>query len=233
MDPFTALAAFTLAAALLTLTPGIDTALVLRTAVVEGGRPAMAAGLGIVTGCLIWGFAAAVGLGALLAVSEWGFRALQLAGAAWLLWLGAGMVRRALSRRLPAGVPADLPTEVPAELPADMRHEPPAPGHPGHRPGARWFGRGLLANLLNPKVGVFYMSFLPQFIPAGVPVAAWGTGLAAIHAALGLAWFAALVLATRPLAAWLVRPAVGRGIDGLTGAALLAMGLRLVLERRG
>jgi threonine/homoserine/homoserine lactone efflux protein len=218
MDPITALAAFTLAAALLTLTPGLDTALVLRTASVEGARPAMAAGAGIVTGCLVWGFAAAAGLGALLAVSEWGYRALQLAGAAWLVWMGAGMLRRALA-------PRPSPELAAAALPR-------RPG--GARWfGGRWFGRGLLTNLLNPKVGVFYVSFLPQFIPADVPVAAWGTGLAAIHAALGMAWFAALVLATRPLAAWLARPAVGRGIDGVTGAALVAMGLRLALERRG
>jgi threonine/homoserine/homoserine lactone efflux protein len=214
MDPVTAILAFTLAAALVTLTPGLDTALVLRTATVQGAAPAMAAGGGIVTGCLVWGLVAALGIGAVLAVSELGFRLLQLAGTAYLLWLGAGMLRAALRPVAPPGLPGVGP-----EL--------------ARRRAARgWFWRGLMTNLLNPKVGAFYLGFLPQFIPQGMPVVPFGVGLAAIHAALGLAWFAVLVLATRPLASLLARPAVTRGIDGVTGGVLIALGLRLALERR-
>ncbi|HRD35035.1 MAG TPA: LysE family translocator [Rhodocyclaceae bacterium] len=211
MDTPSALLAFSLAAALLTLTPGLDTALVLRTAAVEGGRRAMQAGSGIVVGVLAWGVIAAFGLGAVLAVSRTAYAVLQMAGAAYLLWLGLNLLWAARYDR-----PA-LPQEA-------GRDSPPGGGR-------RWFLRGLLTNLLNPKVGVFYVSLLPQFIPADVPVVGFSVLLAGIHAAMGLAWFAALVLATRPLARWLRQPVVTRSLDALTGLALMLFGLRLALSR--
>lgn len=210
MDPITAVLAFTIAAALMTLTPGLDTALVLRTAAVEGGRPAMRAGAGICFGTVTWGLMAGLGLGALLAVSQTAYAVLQVAAAAYLLWLGAGMIRAAW--RGGGGFASDL-------------------NGAGER-RARWFLRGLGTNLLNPKVGVFYVSFLPPFIPAGSDVVGFSVGLAAIHAALGLAWFAALVAATRPLKRVLSRPAVTRALDGVTGGVLIGLGLKLALERR-
>ena len=208
MDASTAILGFTLTALLLTLTPGLDTALVLRTAAVEGGHKAMSAGGGIVTGVLIWGLIAALGLGAVLAVSRLAYTLLQIAGAAYLLWLGWKLFSGALKSR-PA-LPADDPPLV---------------------RGERWFLRGLLTNLLNPKVGVFYVSLLPQFVPADVPVVGFSVLLAGIHAAMGLLWFAALVLATRPLARWLRRPTVLRSLDALTGLALMGFGLHLALSR--
>ncbi len=215
MDPVSALLAFTVAAALMTMTPGLDTALVLRTAAVEGGVRAMLAGAGISVGVLLWGFLTAIGLGALLAVSEMAFLLLRIAGAVYLLWLGIGMLKAAFSGRGGFGLPAAAS----------------AGDRPATSPG-RWFLRGLLTNLLNPKVGVFYVSFLPQFLPPDVNAVAFSVLLAGIHAGLGLLWFAALVLATRPLAHLLARPAVRRGMDGLTGAVLVGFGLRLALERR-
>ncbi len=217
MDPVSAIVAFSVAAGLLTITPGLDTALVLRTATVEGARQAMAAGSGVVAGVLAWGLLASLGLGALLALSEIGFRILQYAGAAYLLWLGSRMIWAAL--RPHAGA-IEKPV---AELVRPERNGT----------GFGWFWRGLMTNLLNPKVGVFYVSFLPQFIPADVPVVAFSVGLAAIHAAMGLLWFAAITLATRPFARLLKRPAFARTIDGLTGSVLVAFGVRLALERRG
>jgi threonine/homoserine/homoserine lactone efflux protein len=198
------LVAFTLAAALLTVTPGLDTALVLRTAAAEGGRRAFAASLGICLGCLAWGALVAVGLGMLLEASELAYLALKWIGASYLLYLG---VRLIFARR----------SQIEAEEPADK---------------ANWFLRGLLTNLLNPKVGAFYVSFLPQFIPAGADVPSTTLLLAAIHAALGLAWFALLIGATRPLA-WAMRnPALVRGLDRATGAVLIFFGLRLALGRQ-
>ena len=210
MDPTSALVAFSIAAGLLTVTPGLDTALVLRTAAVDGPRQAMGAGIGVCCGVLAWGLIAALGLGALLAVSELAFHVLQFAGAAYLVWLGLGLLRNAF--RPPAS-----------------RAEPAGAARQGR---GRWLVRGLLTNLLNPKVGVFYVSFLPQFIPLGADVVGFSMLLAAIHAAMGVAWFALLVLATRPFARALGRPAVARSLDAVTGTVLVGLGLRLALDRR-
>lgn len=215
MDPLSAVLTFTLAAGLLTITPGLDTALVLRTAAVEGPRQALLAGSGITLGVLAWGLIAALGLGAILAVSELAYRALQIAGAAYLLWLGTQMLRTALRRD------AALPVVDSA-----------GPAH-----CVNWFWRGLVTNILNPKVGVFYVSFLPQFLPpdlaSGLPSVGFSVLLAGLHGLLSLLWFAALTLATRPLSALLRRPSVLRGLDGLTGTVLIGFGLRLLTERRG
>lgn len=215
MDPISAIIAFSVAAALVTITPGLDTALVLRTATVEGPKQAFAAGGGVVTGVLVWGLLASLGLGALLAVSEVGYRILQYVGAAYLLWLGGRMILSAIR-----------PKTQPDQEDAPIRG-------PSAGSASGWFWRGVLTNLLNPKVGVFYVSFLPQFIPADMPVVAFSMGLAAIHAAMGLAWFALIVAATRPFSELLRRPAFTRSVDGLTGAVLIGFGLRLALERRG
>lgn len=201
------LLAFTAAAALLTITPGLDTALVLRTAAVEGARRALAAAIGICLGCLAWGIATAVGLGLLLAASTFAYTALKWAGAAYLLWLGIHLLLR----------------------PRDSFEGRAAAASRGG--AAAWLRRGFLTNLLNPKVGLFYLSFLPQFVPAGEDVALVTLLLAAIHAALGLLWFALLILATRPLARTLRRPATVRALDRLTGGLFLLFGLRLALGR--
>lgn len=200
------LIAFTIAAALLTVTPGLDTALVLRTAAVESRRSALLAGLGICLGCLAWGAVVAMGLGMLLAASELAYTALRYAGAAYLLYLGLTLI---LSNRDDFGDTLGAP--------------------PRGSGGLLWFRRGLLTNLLNPKVGIFYVSFLPQFIPASAGVALWTLLLAAIHALLGLVWFLALILATRPIAAALRRPRIIRALDRATGTVFLAFAARLAL----
>lgn len=203
-----ALLAFTAAAGLLTVTPGLDTALVLRTAAVEGRRRAMLAGLGIGVGCLMWGLAASVGLGALLAVSRAAYDALRLVGAAYLIYLGVRMILYAKA--------FEVDTQAGQ-----------APGE-----GARWFVRGLLTNLLNPKVGVFYVTFLPQFVPTGVNVTGFSMLLATIHVVEGLLWFLVLTQATRAMSGWLRRPRVTRNLDRGTGAVLVGFGLALLIDRR-
>ena len=91
------------------------------------------------------------------------------------------------------------------------------------------FSRGALPTLLNPKVGIFYVSFLPQFIPDNVPVAAYTVLLGAMHAGLGLIWFILLISATRPLVELLRRPAVMKMLDRITGGIFIAFGARLAL----
>jgi threonine/homoserine/homoserine lactone efflux protein len=199
------LAAFTAAAALLTVTPGLDTALVLRTAAVESGRRARLAALGICLGCLAWGAIVAVGLGAVLAASPRAYAALRWIGAAYLLWLGLQLLLK--------------PRQAIAE-----------PGAGAVRGGASWLRRGFLTNMLNPKVGIFYVSFLPQFIPAGSDVASITLLLAAIHAALGFLWFLLLIAATRPLSTALRRPGLVRTLDRITGGVFLLFAARLAFN---
>ena len=203
-----ALGAYVVAAGLLTLTPGLDTALILRTAAVEGPKRAVFAALGISVGCLIWGAAVALGLGALLAASQLAFTALKWAGAAYLVWLGLHLLLKPRDR-----------FEV-------------AAGAAAGGGDFTWMRRGLLTNLLNPKVGVFYVSFLPQFLPTGVAPAPFIFLLAVIHAALGLAWSACLIGATRPIAGLLKRASVVRWLDRVTGGVFLGFGVRLALEHR-
>lgn len=207
----TSLLAFGAAAALLTITPGLDTALVLRTAAVEGPRPAWRVALGIVCGVLAWGLIVAAGLGALLALSTLAYTLLQFAGAAYLCYLGGRMLWTAL--KAPPAAPGGLSQGANAG-------------------GSDWFVRGLLTNLLNPKVGVFYVSLLPQFVPPGADVFVFSVLLAGVHALMGLLWFAVLIALTGPLAQWLRRPPVVRALNGMTGAALLLFGLRLALAPR-
>jgi threonine/homoserine/homoserine lactone efflux protein len=201
------LLAFLAAAALLTITPGVDTAIVLRTTAIEGRRSAARAALGIALGCLAWGAAVSLGLGAVLRASTLAYTVIKLAGATYLLWLGVRLLARPRRAVSLAGDPARL-----------------APG----LPDAFW--RGLLTNLLNPKVGVFYVTFLPQFVPTGASVAAWTFALACIHVLLGLAWFAGLIAATAQLGTALQKPAVLATLDRLGGAVFVGFGVKLALS---
>jgi threonine/homoserine/homoserine lactone efflux protein len=203
-----ALAAYLVAAVLLTLTPGLDTALILRTAAVEGPKRAAMAGVGIIAGCLVWGAGVALGLGALLAASHLAFTLLKWAGAAYLVWLGANLILKPRSGFDVTGGAASAGSDF------------------------TWLRRGLLTNLLNPKIGVFYISFLPQFLPAGVAPAPFIFLLAAIHGAISVVWFAGLIGATRPIAGALRNASVVRWLDRITGGVFLGFGVRLALERR-
>jgi threonine/homoserine/homoserine lactone efflux protein len=204
------LISFVLAAGLLAITPGLDSALVLRTAATEGASRAIRAGLGIVVGCLVWGGVVAVGLGALLAASEIAYAALKWIGVAYLSWVGLQLICRPRS-------------EFPVTIDLDARHVK-------RRSGGFW--KGLLQNLLNPKVGVFYVSFLPQFVPSSVSPGPYTFLLAAIHGGLGLAWFGILIVATRPIVRVLRRPRVLRAMDRLTGGVFIAFGAKLALSSR-
>ncbi len=201
----TLLLAFIVAAALLTMTPGVDTAMVLRVATVEGRRSAAAAAAGICAGCLGWGALVALGLAALLRASPLAYDVLKWMGAAYLLWLAAGLLWR----------------------PRDGLAGPDAPMRSG---AGALFLRGFLTNALNPKMGIFYVTFLPQFIPAGVAIGPHAFLLASIHVALAVVWFAALIGATAGLSRWLRRPAVIRTLDRVTGAVFIAFGVRLALS---
>jgi threonine/homoserine/homoserine lactone efflux protein len=155
---------------------------------------------------------AAFGLTALLAASTLAFNLLKWAGAAYLVYLGVKLISRPR-----------------ASLTAD-RTPINAPAHGKGNKGA--FYRGFLSNILNPKVGVFYVTFLPQFIPQGVNVAGFSLMLAGIHVLITLAWFSLLIALTVPLGRFLAKPKIVRNLDRLTGCVFVGFGLRLAAARR-
>jgi threonine/homoserine/homoserine lactone efflux protein len=198
---------FGLVVALLTITPGVDTALVLRSAAVAGKARAWGAIIGIGCGTLTWGALTAVGVSALLAASQIAYTVVRLAGAAYLVYLGIRLLWSAV--RGHAGL-----TTVSAGITDTFF--------------AGW-RQGLLTNLLNPKVGAFYLAILPQFIPADAPHLTWGVALAAVHVAEGVVWLGLVLLLARSLRGWLERPIVVRWIDGVVGTVIAGFGIRLAL----
>jgi len=199
-----AIAAFTGVAMLLTITPGADMALVTRAALASGRGEAFAVTLGIVSGLMVWATASALGVAALLATSATAFTVLKVAGAAYLVGLG-------LFTLLRAGEPA--------------RREAREPVRSG-------FTVGLLTNLLNPKIAVFYSTLLPQFIGPGDPVLATSLVMAGVHGALGVVWLSGYAWAVTAMGDVLRRPRVRTAVDRVTGVVLVGLGAGLLLERR-
>ena len=201
------LIAFTGAAAMLTITPGLDTALVLRTAATNGPRQAALAGVGIATGCLVWAVLVALGVGAVLEASVLAYDAMRWLGAAYLIFVGVRMLRQPRDR-----ISADVGWRI--------------------SDGRQAFLRGALTNLLNPKVGIFYVSFLPQFVPTGFSPAPFLLLLGVIHTLLGLLWFAALIVFTYRVGPFLKRDGVLRALDRLTGSMFVVFGVSLAVRSR-
>jgi threonine/homoserine/homoserine lactone efflux protein len=204
------------AAALLIVAPGPDSLLVLRNSARGGRRGGVVTAAGTVTGLLVWAAAAALGLAALLRASEIGFLVVRCAGAAYLVFLGSKLSWR--SRRPHDGQNAG-------------DGEPAASAAVRRGPRAQYL-TGAGTNLLNPKVGIFFISFLPAFIPRGVPVGQTALLLGGIFVAETIVWLGAIVLLGERFNAVVSRARVRRRIDRLTGAVMIGFGLRLALERR-
>jgi threonine/homoserine/homoserine lactone efflux protein len=162
---------------------------------------------------LLWGAAASFGLSALLAVSGFAYSVLRIAGAIYLVYLGIKLVIRAFCSTSPIDNAELVWTED------------------ENRDSSLWLKRGLLTNLLNPKVGAFYLSFLPQFIPTGVQIWSFSILLALIHATQGLLWFLLLTNATELISSWLKQRRVVMALDSMMGAVLIAFGLKLAFDK--
>jgi threonine/homoserine/homoserine lactone efflux protein len=199
---------FAIAALLLIMLPGPDQALVTRNALIGGRRGGMLTALGGTLGVAVHATGAAVGLSALLVASAEAFTAVKILGALYLAWLGLHMLRDALT--LPrASAEADL-SEIPSQ-----------------RVGYVW--QGFLSNALNPKVALFFVTFLPQFLSTGGGSArAEALLLSAIFAGLYLTWFSLYVVAVDHLGRWLRRPRVKARIEQVTGSVLLIASARLL-----
>ena len=199
--------AFTGIVALLTILPGADMALVAKVTLLDGRRAAFFTSLGICAGLPVHATASALGLSLILATSAEAFTVVKFAGAAYLAYLGVRTIRDSLR---PA---ADLAV---------------AGGRA--RSGRAAFVQGWLTNVLNPKVALFYLTFLPQFISPGDSVLAKSLLLAGIHAVLGLVWLPLYAYAIDRLGA--VMRGARRWLERLSGAALIGLGVRLAVERR-
>jgi threonine/homoserine/homoserine lactone efflux protein len=201
------LVAFVPVAALLSLTPGAATALVVASAARGGRRQAFKTTVGNSLGIFVWGVLAAAGVAAIVAASATVFTAVKLAGAVVLIVLGIQALR---GRR--------------------------APGRPGSSMAAgrtpRPLRDGLVSSLANPKLAVFFVALFPQFVPRGAPVLPAALLMAATLVAFDLVWYSALAwLVSRVRGALLDGP-WGRRVERLTGAVLVGLGVRLALERR-
>ncbi|MCH7310683.1 LysE family translocator [Acinetobacter sp. ANC 4805] len=201
----TMLVSYLIAITLLTLTPGLDTTLIIRTATIEGKVKAFQAALGINLGCIVWGIIVACGLGALLMTSDLAFNALKWMGAAYLTWLGFNLILK--PRTQLAGLNESAATQ-------------------------NWFMKGLWGNLLNPKVGIFYISFLPQFIPHTASPVVWTMGLVLIHVLIGFIWSIFLIVAMQSIAAYLKQPKFIQYMDRITGSIFILFALKLALSKR-
>jgi threonine/homoserine/homoserine lactone efflux protein len=213
-----ALPAFALASTLLILAPGPDSLLVLRNTLRHGRRAGWVTASGTMSGLLAWAVAAAFGLSALLQVSDVGYSAVRLAGACYLLWLGVSSLWPFRGR------PA-----TPATAAGPAGAAGPAPGKAGWR---RAYLNGLLSNLLNPKIGVFFIAFLPGFIPAGAPAPLFPLALGLWFIAETGIWLATLAWMAARGAGWLRRSTVQRWLERITGVALIGFGLRLASQAR-
>lgn len=203
---FESLAAFLAVSAIVIVTPGQDTALTIRNSLL-GGRPAgLATALGVSAGQAVWTLAASAGLAALLVASEPAFLALKLVGAAYLIYLGAQSLLSALRGR----------------------HRPHTGAARSASPAVA-FRQGLLSNLGNPKMAVFFSSLLPQF--GGTSFASL-LALGLLFCTLTLVWLSAYAVVVARAGDVLRRPRIRRALDALTGVVLTAFGIKLATERR-
>ncbi len=205
--------AFTIVAAILTATPGADTMLVIRSVLTRGRRAGLVTVLGICSGVLVHAVLSALGLSIILMRSATLFEIVKFAGAGYLVFLGSQSIWQALYAS-PSGLVDDFTNEsATVSL-------------------SRSYLEGLLTDLLNPKMVIFYLAFLPQFINPGDPVLSKSLLLGSIHCAMGLVWLSTVALFMGHMRTFLTRPNVKRGLEGITGGVLIMFGVRLALEQR-
>jgi threonine/homoserine/homoserine lactone efflux protein len=212
----TALLGFALAATLVILAPGPDFMLVMRNTVRGGRRAGWVTACGTLSGLTVWALAAALGLSALLQVSHVAYDVLRFCGAAYLIWLGVtslGSIRRQGTGRAAPDAGAAALCQAPA------------------RPG-RAYLNGMLSNLLNPKISVFFMAFLPAFVPAGASASRFSLVLGAWFIAETGLWLTVVAWLADRGVRWLRRPTVQRWLERVTGLVLIGFGLRLATESR-
>jgi threonine/homoserine/homoserine lactone efflux protein len=199
-------------AALLTVTPGADMALVTKNVFTRGRTGAFFTTLGICLGCLAQATLSALGLAAILRTSATVFAVVKFAGAVYLIYIGAAALWTSFHAKA---------VETPAaQSPAGRNTRP-----------FRSFTEGFLTNILNPKVSLFYLTFLPQFISPGEPALQKSLFLASIHVVMGFAWLVTYAAMLDRLRGVFSRPTVRRKLEAVTGGLLIAFGLKLAIQK--
>lgn len=212
-----AVTSFLVVATLLIIAPGPDSLLVVRNTVRGGRWGGLSTAAGTLTGLSLWAVAAALGLAALVQASEVGYDVLRIAGASYLVWLGVVSLR-SRGGSLSEASRAEVDDRTAGESVASKR--------------GRMYAMGTLSNLLNPKIGVFFVAFLPAFIPAGSSVGATSAVLGAVFVLETGVWLALLSWCVLRGLGWLRRPRVQSIVDRLTGLVLIGFGIRLAATTR-
>ncbi len=207
----TQLITFVTVAAALTITPGADTMLVFRNVLRGSRRDGIITTFGICSGLFVHALLSALGVSILLMHSATLFHAVKMAGACYLIWLGWQSFRSAVRKNA----------------------EPVSGEQSRQMVSCRTcFLEGFLNNVLNPKVAVFYLAFLPQFIGPADPVVMKSILLAGIHYVMGIVWLVCLSVFLDRARRFLIRASVRRGLEGFCGMALMGLGVCLAFEKR-
>lgn len=201
--------------AILTMTPGADTMMILRSVLKRGQRAGVLTMAGICSGLFFHATLSALGLSLILVRSAIAFEMVKFLGACYLIYLG-GHSLLSIKRGSPNGL-SSLSDGVTPERDAGVRKS---------------FFEGLLTNLLNPKVAIFYLAFLPQFISPGDWVFGKSVLLASIHFSEGVIWYSLLIVSLGRMRKLLVRRGTRQVLEGVSGTILIAFGLRLAVEHR-
>jgi RhtB (resistance to homoserine/threonine) family protein len=198
---------FLLLSLFVVMSPGIDTALITKRTISDGRKDGYHIALGITTGCLVHTFAAAFGLSAILMQSALAFEIIKYAGAIYLIYLG---LTSFIARKK---------------------------GENCHIEGSKFpqkksaFKQGLLSNVLNPKVAIFFITFLPQFVTVGTNTTGQLVLMGAIYSVLSIIWFFVYVFFINYLREWLMSPKVQEIMDKATGLVLIGFGLKIALDK--
>jgi threonine/homoserine/homoserine lactone efflux protein len=201
---------FVAVATVIVIVPGADMALVARNTLTGGRSAGLRTATGTLLGLGVHAGAALIGLSVVIAASATAFSAVRLVGAAYLVWLGLQTLWRARNRS---------PRKIP--------DEPDTKSSPRHAP----LVQGILTNVLNPKLSVFFLSFLPQFVDGSRPATPQILVLTGTFVAMGAIWLGTYVVAVDQLSGVLTRPVVKRWLDRIIGTTLVGLGIRLGVAR--
>ncbi len=207
----TSLTTYLIAITLLTITPGVDTMLVIRNTARGGWRDGATSSFGICSGLFIHATISAVGISVILLQAAWAFSALKLLGAGYLVWLGISSWRKAIKQE-----------------PFTIENGKARTG--GTFLMSRSLREGFLSNVLNPKTAVFYMAFLPQFINPAQSALLQSLFLAGLHFIIAMIWQCLLALMVKQMKGWLQRPRVSQVFDGVTGTVMIGLGMKVAVD---